>query len=112
MNLLRGLFSLLAVQVILPAIKRTHQSLKNTFCCGHQLQFSPSGAVGVLACGHLFSSLVANEGKSAAVVFALSSAGRLIVLLVSCGLHRGQLASPVSFTLLLLLLTHRQSLTK
>ena len=111
MKLLRGLFSLSTVQVILPAKDPTNPC-KIHFCCGHQLQFSPSGAVGVPACGHLFSSLVANEGKSAAVVFALSSAGRLIVLLVSCGLHRGQLASPVSFTLLLLLLTHRQSLTK
>ena len=50
--------------------------------------------VGVLLCGHLFSSLARFQ------VFALSSAGSLIVLLVSCGLHRGQHASPVPPTLL------------
>ena len=77
----RSTWSALGLLWLFPPLTKQPVSVK---CIAVQT----SWVVGVLLCGHLFSSLARGQ------VFAPTSAGGLIVLLVSCGLHRGQHTSP------------------
>ena len=88
-------WSALGLQWLFPPLAKQPASVK---CIAVQT----SWVVGVLLCGHLFRRLLARFQ-----VFAPSSAGSLIALLVSCGLHRGQHASPVPPRPTLLSMKHK-----
>ena len=90
----RPTWSALGLQWLFPPLAKQPASVK---CIAVQT----SWVVGVLLCGHLFRSLARFQ------VFAPSSAGSLIALLVSCGLHRGQHASPVPPQPTLLSMKHK-----